>query len=216
MRAEKPLAFSLQWLTCQRCGLCKDRSYVVLGVGNPNAEVMFVGEGPGPDEDKIGYPFIGRSGKLLTEFLEERLGWNREDLFIDNIVACFPHREEEGNAVIRKPSRQEIAACSSRIKEVIYRVDPLLIVALGATALYGLTGVNSAMKGVRGEMFFAKVPGFYKYVSYPVIPTYHPAALLRNPKVRPGSLVTDFWEDLKLARRIVDQLRRLYDGKGEW
>lgn len=215
MRAEKPLAFSLPWLSCTRCGLHKGRNYVVLGVGDPHASVMFFGEGPGPDEDRVGYPFIGRSGKLFTEFVEERLGWKREDLFIDNIVGCFPNNDEEGTKVIRKPNNTEIAACRDRVMETIYRVDPLLIVALGATALYGLTGVNGSLKNTRGEMFFAKVPGFYKMVSYPVISTYHPAALLRNPVVRPGSMVMDFWEDLKFARKIVDQLKRLYKGQGK-
>lgn len=212
MNVGEPLAFSLPWLSCRKCGLCEDRDYVVLGRGNPEAEIMFFGEGPGPDENRLGYPFIGKAGRILNEYIEDRLHWKREDVFIDNIVACFPHNEEEGTAVIRKPSRDEIIACSNRVKETIYRVDPLLIVALGATALYGLTGINEAVKNTHGEMYMAKVPGFYKHVTYPVISTYHPAALFRTPK-----LAKELWNDLKFARKMLDLLRRFYtDRGGEW
>lgn len=215
MNVGQPLAFSLSWLKCTRCGLHKARNYVVLGVGNPNADVMFIGEGPGPDEDRIGYPFIGKSGKLLDDFLK-RLGWSREEVFIDNVVSCFPHNEIEGNAVIRKPSRDEIIKCKDRLMETIYRVDPILIIALGATALYGLTGISEAMRSAHGGMYFTKVPGFYKFVSYPVIATYHPAYLLRNPTIRKGSPVWEFWEDLKFAKRILDQLVKLYEEGEDW
>lgn len=216
MSVPTPLAFALPWLNCKRCRLHEGRNCVVLGRGNPNADVMFFGEGPGPDEDQLGYPFIGKSGKLLTEYIEERLGWSREDVFIDNVVRCFPHNVVEGTKIIRKPSSLEIAKCRDLVVETIYRVDPLVIVALGATALYGLTGISEAMKSARGGMYFTKVPGFYKHVSYPVIATWHPAYLLRNPGFRKGSASWEFWEDLKFVKKVRDQLLKLYDGRGEW
>lgn len=481
-----PLAFSLSWLSCERCDLAPDRSNVVLGRGNPNAEVMFFGEGPGPDEDLLGHPFIGKSGKLLDDFIR-RIGWRREDLFIDNIVSCFvgsttveapgvqigyrrhysgdilrvvtsfdeftgtpnhpvltssgwkplrdllegdsivrcclgegvcsrdpdikhgpveiqelvrslsengtlhriveryvdfhgdggnseievvainslltnilramcikhlsknifeaanhlpgllkllgpryrsvvellwrhpqltaccassfgpltptfwrdnivspekglrpitdsdvvveqipakswwtnmgrpsqgfesfpgkvsldkvikidvgsldghvfnlgtrpgwytangyvvsncfPHNEVDGNAVIRAPNSKEIAACRSRVLETIYRVDPILIITLGATAVKGLTGITDSMTNARGGLFSVRVPGFYKYVTYPVFAMYHPAYLLRNPRQGPGTVTAEFWEDLKFARKLVDLLKKFYEGRGEW
>lgn len=215
MSQPPPLAFALPWLSCTRCGLHKDRSTVVLGRGNPHADVMIVGEAPGPDEDQIGVPFVGRSGKVLTDIIR-KIGWSRKDLFIDNVVACFPHNLEEGNATIREPSIAEISACNDRIMETIYRVDPILIITLGVKALRGLTGIGDSLGKVRGEMFFAKVPGFYKYVSYPLIPTWHPAHLVRNPTHRVGSPLTEVWEDFKYAKKMVDLMKRLYENRGEW
>jgi len=213
-----PLPFADSWLSCQRCGLCKDRLYVVLGHGDPDADVMIVGEGPGPDEDSDGRPFIGRSGELLDEFLS-RIGWPRESVFVDNVVACWPHKEEEGGRYItRKPSSSEIKACQWRLWETIYRVDPLIIIALGASALSGLTGAGGGISKARGEMYMAQVPGFYKKINYPVFPTYHPAFLLRKPNVsskenlQKSSPVYQFWEDLTYARTIYEHLVNQYDG----
>lgn len=213
-----PLPFSKAWLGCQRCGLCKDRLYVVLGHGNHNADVMIVGEGPGPEEDESGEPFVGRSGVLLNEFLD-RIGWPRDTVFVDNVVACWPHKEEEnGKHTTRKPTSAEIKACQWRLWETIYRVDPMIIVALGASALSGLTGVGTAISNARGEMYMMQVPGFYKKINYPVFPTFHPAFLLRKPNMsslenlKKSSPVYQFWEDLVYARTIYEHMKTRYRG----
>ena len=204
-----PLPFARAWLGCRRCELSTTRHSVVLGVGNPNADIFICGESPGPDEDKVGSPFIGRSGKLLDIRFLNRLQWSREQIFIDNLVGCWPMQEDEaGSTSTRKPTGVEIRACQDRIWETIYRVDPLVIVALGGVALKGLTGVDERMKTAHGGLFMAKVPGFYKSVTYPVFPTYHPAWLLRNPAKR--NMVT-VWEDLYKVDQYLERLRTIYE-----
>jgi len=180
------------WLNCSKCELHKTRGNVVLGHGNIHAKIMFVGEGPGSYEDKKGKPFVGPSGDMLDKFLKT-FDINRSDVFVDNIVACFPHiiESETGRRQIRKPSTDEIAACRERIQHSIYTVDPMLVVTLGASALQGLTGETGGIISVAGEVFEATVKGWYVHVQYPVYAMLHPAYLLRQTPPDPNEKKPD-------------------------
>lgn len=211
---------NLYWITCEKCELCEDRTFVVIGRGDPQAKVMFVGEGPGPKEDEEGVPFTGPSGDLLNQFLG-RIGWPRQTVFVDNIVGCWPHREstEDPNKMItQKPNTKQMTACLPRLWDAIYQVDPILIVALGRLALKGLTGVDEAISSTRGTLFMASIPGYYKRVTYPVIPTFHPAYLLRKPYVsskssmRKVSPMQQCWDDLSYAKELFIKLQETYSG----
>lgn len=206
----EPLPGMEDWLSCERCQLCDTRSNVVLGVGHPKAEVMIVGEGPGPREDEAGVPFDGASGVELNKFIG-RLQWEREDLFIDNIVSCWPVDDDGERLVTRKPGVDELKACWPRISETIYRVDPLVIIALGAAALKGLTGSTTKISAARGDLFFAEIPGMYKKVRYPVFPTFHPAYLLRQgADSRQNTPKRLFWDDLCRIREHLLKLKSFY------
>lgn len=184
---------------------------------------MIFGEGPGPVEDDKGLPFVGSSGILLNKMLK-LLGWSRDEVFVDNLVACFPCQETEDRWVIRKPNMNEIMACRPRVVETIRQIDPLLIITLGATALHGLTGNTASITKARGELFFAHIPGIYKKISYPVFPTFHPAYVLRMgeresageingdaPAVRgPDGPMALFKKDLVHARNYLNSITALY------
>lgn len=168
--------------SCRRCGLCETRTNTVPGQGNPRPELMFIGEGPGADEDEQGLAFVGRAGQLLTKIIEA-MGFTREEVFIGNIVKCRP----PGNRV---PEPEEMAKCIPYLKEQIAILKPKLIVCLGATAVKGLFG-----EGVTG---ITKLRGTWMtFEGIDVMPTLHPAYLLRNPPAK-----KDVWEDMKsvLAR----------------
>lgn len=167
---------------CRRCGLCETRTKTVPGQGNGNSpEVMFVGEGPGADEDAQGLAFVGRAGKLLTQMIAA-MGFSREELFIGNIVKCRP----PGNRV---PTPEEMAGCIPYLKRQIALVKPRLIVCLGATAARGLVGETQGITRVRGQ--------WREFEGIPAMLTFHPAYLLRDPSKKRLA-----WEDLKavLAR----------------
>ena len=168
--------------SCRRCGLCETRTKTVPGQGNGESPlVMFVGEGPGADEDAQGLAFVGRAGKLLTQMIAA-MGFNREELFIGNIVKCRP----PGNRV---PTPEEMAGCIPYLKRQIAIVKPKLLVCLGATAARGLVKESRGITRVRGQ--------WREFEGIPVMLTYHPAFLLRDP-----SRKREAWEDLKavLAR----------------
>jgi len=168
--------------TCRRCALCSGRSNVVFGVGNPRARLMFVGEGPGMEEDRQGEPFVGAAGKRLTRWIN-RIGFARGDVYIANIVKCRP----PGN---RAPLPEEAAACLPYLRRQIRAVRPEIICTLGAVALNFLLGNNDRITRVRGE--WRDLDGI------PVLPTYHPAYILRNA-AREHEVLADF--DL-LAERL--------------
>ena len=213
---QEPLPFSIGWLDCKRCELYKDRANVVLGIGNPRADLFFLGPYPGPDEDKVGLPFIGAAGEALgLELRHPKVDLTRDEIFIDNVVACWPTREEGGKIVTGKPSLQAIKACKNRVWEAIYRVDPILIVALGDVALKALTGDATNIGSARGEIYMAKMPGFYKHVTYPVLATFNPAYIARNPQDRTGTPRRLFREDLAEAKHLVAKLRESYEDKEE-
>lgn len=165
--------------TCIKCELGKTRTNFVFGMGNPNADIMFIGEAPGGEEDLQGIPFVGRAGQLLTKLLKV-VGIERKDVYICNILKCRPPNN-------RKPLPSEIEMCKPYLIKQIELVQPKVIVALGATAVEGLLNIKKKMGELRGSILsFNKIP---------VIVTYHPAALLRNPNWE-----KDFIEDLNILK----------------
>jgi uracil-DNA glycosylase family 4 len=168
---------------CRRCRLCEGRQKTVFGAGNPHAGLMFIGEGPGAEEDRQGLPFVGRAGELLTRIIEA-IGMTRAEVYIANIVKCRP----PGN---RDPQPDEVAACRSYLERQIALIRPRLIVALGRIAAQTLLGNDLPIGRMRGQWF--------QVMGVPVMVTYHPAALLRNPALKRPT-----WEDMQEVR---DRLR---------
>jgi DNA polymerase len=166
---------------CQRCKLCRARTNIVFGVGNPNAELMFVGEGPGRDEDLQAEPFVGRAGKLLTEIITKGMKLRREDVYIANVVKCRPPEN-------RNPEPDEIAACRPFLERQIQLVAPKVLVALGTFAAQTMLGVRTPISRLRGQWF--------DYDGIKLMPTLHPAYLLRNPNDK--RLV---WSDIKMVMK---------------
>ena len=168
---------------CSRCKLhTLGRTQVVFGVGNPNADLMFVGEAPGADEDIQGEPFVGRAGQLLTKIIEA-IGLRREDVYIANVIKCRP----PGN---RNPEPDEVEQCEPFLFRQIDTVKPKVIVALGKFAAQCLLRSNDPITRIRGREF--------KYRDAILIPTYHPAYLLRTPSAK-----REVWEDMKRVRAIL-------------
>jgi DNA polymerase len=190
-------------LSCQKCpNLVSSRTQVVFGVGNRKAELMFIGEAPGADEDKIGEPFVGRAGQLLTKIIEA-MGFTRDDIFIANVLKCRPDMPpgESGN---RKPRMDEMTTCLPWLREQIQLVKPRVMVALGATAAEGLLGETRPMRELRGQ--------WLDFHSTPVMVTYHPAYLLRNQTITEKRKV---WEDMllvleKMGRPISEKQRKFF------
>jgi uracil-DNA glycosylase family 4 len=170
-------------LACERCKLCQTRTTVVFGEGNPDARVMFVGEAPGQREDETGRPFVGRAGQLLDKIIENAMGMQRQDVYIGNINKCRP----PGN---RDPEPDEVAACLPFIREQVRLVQPEVIVTLGRVAAWNLLHTKDAMKNLRGRTLL--------YEGIPVVATWHPAYLLRNPSAKAGC-----WEDIKRVNRLL-------------
>ena len=179
---------------CERCELGKVRKNFVFGVGNPNAGVMFVGEAPGRDEDLQGEPFVGAAGQLLNKIIGA-IGFTREEVYIANILKCRP----PGN---RDPRPEEIASCEPILRRQIEQIQPLIICTLGAFAARTLLGVTSGISRLRGKL--------HEYHGTPLIPTYHPAALLRNPAWKRPT-----WEDVQRLRQEYDRLRGETSSDGE-
>lgn len=162
---------------CKLCGLSTTRANTVFGVGDKSAKILFVGEAPGAEEDKTGEPFVGRAGKLLTDMITA-MGFSRGEVYIANIIKCRP----PGN---RDPLPSEVASCEPYLKRQIAMIEPEVICALGAVAAKTLLRVNTPISKLRGE--------FHQYENTPLLPTYHPAYLLRNPSAK-----KDAWEDLQM------------------
>ena len=202
------------WEDCEKCDrLAESRTRVVFGSGNPNARLMFIGEGPGENEDEDGVPFVGRAGDLLNAFIAAA-GMTRSDVWVDNMVMCRPTKEADGRVSNRPPTMAEAMNCRNRIWEVIRLVDPWLIVALGATALKGLTGDNQlSIVKVRGDVFTVRVPGIYRMIEYPMIAMQHPAYVLRDETETVYSRKWWFKEDFKFAMRVLKLATKLYGRK---
>ncbi len=178
---------------CQRCKLAKQgRKQIVFGTGDPHAELMFIGEGPGADEDAQGLPFVGRAGQLLNNMISA-MGLKREQVYIANIVKCRP----PGN---RTPERDECDTCSPFLMRQIQVIRPKIIVALGATAAKNLLGVNDSMMSMRGRFYNFSPPGNDTDGGAPfqckLAVTYHPAFLLRDPRQK-----KETWKDLQMVMR---------------
>jgi len=166
---------------CRRCRLCEGRTQIVFGDGDPHAQILFVGEGPGEQEDLQGIPFCGRAGELLTSMIEKGLGIPRSSVYICNVVKCRPPNN-------RTPLPDEVAACRPFLDGQIEAVAPRVIVALGKPAASLLLGRDVAITKVRGT--------WHEYRGIPVMPTFHPAFVLRQYTPENRRLV---WEDLKAA-----------------
>lgn len=167
---------------CTRCRLCDGRTHIVFGVGNPKAQLMFIGEAPGRDEDAQGEPFVGRAGQLLTKIIEA-MGMKRPDVYISNIVKCRPPEN-------RAPLPDEIATCIPFLHQQIESIQPKVIVCLGAVAYKALLQTEQNISRVRGQ--------WQEYQGIQVMPTYHPAYLLRNPDAK-----RFVWEDMKKVRDFL-------------
>jgi uracil-DNA glycosylase len=177
---------------CTRCKLHQQgRKQIVFGVGNPRAELMFVGEGPGADEDAQGEPFVGRAGQLLNNMIKA-MGLRREDVYIANIVKCRP----PGN---RQPERDECETCSPFLMRQIAAIKPKAIVALGATAAKNLLALNAPMTELRGRWYdFKPAAGDPSWPGSRLAVTYHPAFLLRDPRQK-----GEAWKDLQMVMKYL-------------
>ena len=161
---------------CRRCRLCEARNKIVFGDGSASAQLVFVGEGPGHDEDVQGLPFVGRAGKLLTQMIEA-MGLRREDVYICNIVKCRPPQN-------RQPEKDEVATCSPFLDRQLAVLAPRVIVCLGNVAAQTLLGTNKSISSFRGQWF--------EFRGSKLLATYHPAFLLRTPSAK-----SEVWTDLK-------------------
>ncbi|MGH9602030.1 MAG: uracil-DNA glycosylase [Terriglobales bacterium] len=168
---------------CTRCVLHKGRKQIVFGVGNPRAELMFIGEGPGADEDEQGEPFVGRAGQLLTKMIEDGMGLRRADVYIANVVKCRP----PGN---RTPEREECDTCSPFLLRQIEAIAPRALVCLGAVAAKTLLAVNESMGALRGR--------WHDFRGTRLAVTYHPAYLLRDPRQK-----GEAWKDLQMVMEYL-------------
>lgn len=170
-------------INCKKCKLCQNRTNIVFGTGNKNAKVMFIGEGPGADEDREGEPFVGKAGKLMNEAFKG-LGINRQEVYIANIVKCRPPSN-------RVPEEDEAEACLNYLRNQVILVKPKIIVLLGSTALKNILGKEYGITNARGKWIEKKG------IMY--MPTWHPAALLRDENKK-----IEFWNDLK---EVVNKLK---------
>ena len=172
---------------CRLCvHLAASRTHTVFGTGNPQAELMFVGEAPGADEDRAGEPFVGRAGELLTKIIAA-MGLSRADVYIANVLKCRPDTPP-GSSGNRPPNPSEIANCLPYLRRQIAVIRPRVLVALGKTAMAGLVGAEESMGAMRGRWF--------EFENIPLLPTYHPSYLLRNGSNAEKRKV---WEDMMLV-----------------
>ena len=169
---------------CKKCRLSKSRTQVVYGVGNPNADLMFIGEAPGRDEDIQGEPFVGRAGQLLTDIIKA-MKLTRDNVYIANVIKCRPPEN-------RNPELDELESCRPYIRRQVEIIQPRVIVTLGRFALQSLTEKSYAISSVRGQ--------WLEYNGIKVMPTYHPAYLLRTPSAK-----KEVWADMK---KVMTELER--------
>lgn len=172
---------------CTNCKLCQKRQNVVIDDGDKNAEVMFIGEGPGADEDMQGIPFVGKAGQLMNKALLG-LGIKREEIYITNVVKCRPPMN-------RNPEKDEANACKEFLESQIKLVNPKIIVLLGSVALKNILGEEYGITASRGKWFEKE------NIKY--LPTFHPAALLRDESKK-----IDFWEDLKMVKEKLKDINQ--------
>jgi uracil-DNA glycosylase family 4 len=188
---------------CTKCAhLARSRTQTVFGVGNPEADLMFIGEAPGVDEDKQGEPFVGRAGQLLTKILRA-MNFAREDVYIANVLKCRPDTPP-GTFGNRVPTPMEMQTCRPYLVEQIEIIQPKVLVALGAVAVEGLLGMRATMRELRGR--------WHAYNGIPLMITYHPAYLLRN---QAPSEKRKVWEDMlqvleRLERPITERQRNYF------
>ena len=193
-------------LVCIKCPhLAESRHTVVFGVGNPSADLMFVGEAPGADEDLRGEPFVGRAGELLTRIIET-MGFKRSDVYIANVLKCRPDMPK-GSSGNRQPTPEEMQTCLPYLRDQIEIIQPKVMVALGGVAMRGLFGTAEPMKSLRGR--------WHSFGNIPVMATFHPSYLLRNQALTEKRKV---WEDMlqvleRLEAPISPRQRNFFLGK---
>lgn len=181
---EKALAAIFEDLgECQRCALSKTRNFIVFGQGNPDAELMFVGEAPGRDEDLKGVPFVGRAGQLLSKIIVA-MGKTRDQVYIANILKCRPPEN-------RNPNPDEISICSPFLKRQIEAIQPKVICALGTFAAQTMLNTDTSIGRLRGQ------PHTFNETSV-LVPTYHPAYLLRSPSKK-----KEVWDDMQMIMKLL-------------
>jgi DNA polymerase len=192
--ARKDAWFRLRELTaaCRKCPLAEGRKNVVFGDGNPSADVMFIGEGPGADEDEQGIPFVGKAGKLLNKILES-VEISREEIYITNIVKCRP----PGNRV---PTVEEMTACDEYLQAQIALTRPRIIVCLGSTPTKWMLRTTEGITKIRGRWF--------NWRNISVMPMFHPSYLLRNASNKAGSPKHQTWLDIQEVKRHWEKLGR--------
>jgi uracil-DNA glycosylase len=202
-KAQKLASIQDRVCACTQCPhLARSRTQTVFGVGNPDAEIMFIGEAPGADEDQQGEPFVGRAGQLLTKIIKA-MGFAREDVYIANILKCRPDMPS-GSPGNRAPTSAEMQTCRPYLAEQIEVIQPRLLVALGAVAVEGLLGARGTMRELRGR--------WHSYSGTPLMITYHPAYLLRNQSPSEKRKV---WEDMmqvleRLGKPISEKQRNYF------
>ncbi|NEQ71968.1 MAG: uracil-DNA glycosylase [Okeania sp. SIO2C9] len=176
---------------CCRCELGQNRTNAVIGRGNPQAEIMIIGEAPGQNEDEQGLPFVGRSGQLLDKILESVELSSDRHVYISNAIRCRPPEN-------RTPTTQEIEACKPYLLEQIRLVDPKIILLTGATAVKALTGEKRGITKIRGQ--------WLEWEGRLCMPIFHPAYLLRNPSREPGKPKWLMWQDIQAVKQKLDEL----------
>lgn len=177
---------------CRKCGLCEKRTQTVFGQGSPVSRIVFVGEGPGFEEDRTGLAFVGRAGELLTKMIEAGMGLRRDDVYICNVVKCRPPDN-------RTPAPDEIAACSPYLLEQLRVIEPEVIIALGGPAAQTLLNTREGITRLRGRFHDFHTSGSALVGSpTPLMPTFHPAYLLRNPADKPK-----VWADLQQVMAML-------------
>ena len=185
-KSEKLENLRNSFLNCDKCGLASTRTNFVFGDGNPEARLMFIGEGPGAEEDRQGLPFVGRSGQLLTKMIEA-MGLSRKEVYIANIVKCRPPEN-------RDPLMEEAISCIGYLRSQIQIINPEVIVCLGSISLNFLLQPNSKVK-----LGISRLRGTWQYFyGYKVLPTFHPAYLLRNPSKK-----AEAWKDVQ---KVMEEL----------
>ncbi len=225
-KSESLLVLQRAWSNCQACTLCEHRNNVVFGYGNPDAQVMIIGEAPGETEDKQGLPFVGAAGQLLdlylgqVSFKEElqviinKINSNKkeapyarkelrenllEDVYLTNVAMCRPEEN-------RDPIPKEIEACRPRLLEEIYLVDPIIIVTAGRVAAEAVIGRKISITQMRGELFDVEIPGRIRPIKYPVLAVLHPSFLLRsNDFKQKGGNGVKTYNDFVRTMNIVDK-----------
>jgi DNA polymerase len=182
-RVQQLVSFERLVSGCTNCRLHQGRTQVVFGSGNPEAELMFVGEAPGSDEDEQGLAFVGRAGQLLTDIIEKGMRLRRADVWIGNVLKCRPPQN-------RNPEPDEILSCQPFLEAQIRAIRPRVLVGLGKFGAHWLLKTAEPITRLRGRLG--------EYDGIPVMPTYHPAYLLRNPAGK-----KDVWEDMKVVLRLL-------------
>lgn len=217
-RQERMSQLADEWHGCKRCELHKTRNRIVFGEGNPEADILVIGEGPGAEEDRTGRPFIGPAGEVLSGFTEAMSLDRDADMFVTNVVCCRPTIESvddrTGQLKIdnRQPSKDERLACNPRLLEIIYIVDPMIIITLGRVPYQVLFGRVPKMESLRGRIQTFRMEGRYTTIKYPVMPIYHTAYLLRTHDKRPEGPWGKTMKDWVKVCDVIDYLREAYYG----